>query len=617
MSTSYYLTPNQQDSSGIYQGLTYVFDTSGGFAIDQAFPQINLNTYSPIAQYDVTDALQIRFSVRTMNNKIGIIKDQSNIEVLQVLYYNNIMDVLEDVHGTTTESVTVTSDDFLSGISTANIVSMGKMSRLYSDFNYTVMEYFGAPYGFSTVFSGASEYNINNGVFDKTAFINLINGITFDGITGSVISDLSGYFTVNDLNKHLRFICGTNVFGNRQPTGNFGLTDGFIPGDLIYIPNGISITLTVAVEPEPYTPINNVGPTNLHDVDDLVNWSDPQTNVHKVTTSTITDITQKYSVPILIIVDNLDTFNFGNYGAIWSDIGTSIGNQPFISVCISSLGTYQSVITDQGDVFISDDYGVNWYLVNNFGISPVASIGVSQTGEFQTISNGVSIYISQDYGWSWNEVFSLGSSNVFVSVSLSGKYQAVLSCGDSLYSSIDFGQTWTRFEEERNPPFYASMQGFPTGGLSLSFTGQYQSIACETIWLSSDYGETWTDAFVENQFNDHNWDGISISSNGRIQSATDSGGYIYNSQDYGITWNIANANNKTWFNISISANANYQTAIDIDGYIYLSLDYGLSWSLCPDENSYGRKWQGISVSANGQYQTAIEYNGSIWSSNML
>lgn len=617
MSTSYYLTPNQQDSSGIYQGLTYVFDTSGGFAIDQAFPQINLNTYSPIAQYDVTDALQIRFSVRTMNNKIGIIKDQSNIEVLQVLYYNNIMDVLEDVHGTTTESVTVTSDDFLSGISTANIVSMGKMSRLYSDFNYTVMEYFGAPYGFSTVFSGASEYNINNGVFDKTAFINLINGITFDGITGSVISDLSGYFTVNDLNKHLRFICGTNVFGNRQPTGNFGLTDGFIPGDLIYIPNGISITLTVAVEPEPYTPINNVGPTNLHDVDDLVNWSDPQTNVHKVTTSTITDITQKYSVPILIIVDNLDTFNFGNYGAIWSDIGTSIGNQPFISVCISSLGTYQSVITDQGDVFISDDYGVNWYLVNNFGISPVASIGVSQTGEFQTISNGISIYISQDYGWSWNEVFSLGSSNVFVSVSLSGKYQAVLSCGDSLYSSSDFGQTWTRFEEERNPPFYASMQGFPTGGLSLSFTGQYQSIACETIWLSSDYGETWTDAFVENQFNDHNWDGISISSNGRIQSATDSGGYIYNSQDYGITWNIANANNKTWFNISISANANYQTAIDIDGYIYLSLDYGLSWSLCPDENSYGRKWQGISVSANGQYQTAIEYNGSIWSSNML
>ena len=313
MSSTYYLTPNQTDSNGVYQGSTYVFDTSGGFSIEQSFSQIDLNTYSPIAQYDVTDAIQIRFSVRTLNNKIGIIKDQSNIEVLQVLYYNNLQDILQDVHGNITDHVTVNPVDFIKGVTTENIISMGKMSRLYSDFNYTVMEYFGAPYGFSTIFSGASEYNINNGVFGKTEFIKLINGISFDGVTGSVISALDGYFTVNDLNKHLRFICGTNVFGNRPPTGNFGLPNGFIAGDLLYIPTGISITLSVAIEQEPYTPINNVGPTNLHSVDDMVNWSDPQHNVHKVTTSTLSNITQTYSVPILIILDNTDKFNFDNY----------------------------------------------------------------------------------------------------------------------------------------------------------------------------------------------------------------------------------------------------------------------------------------------------------------
>ena len=668
MSSTYYLTPNQTDNNGVYQGSTYVFDTSGGFAIEQSFSQINLNTYSPIAQYDVTDAIQIRFSVRTLNNKIGIIKDQHNEEVLQVLYYNNLLDILQNVHGNITDDVTVTSGDFLKGITTENIVSMGKMSRLYSDFNYTVMEYFGAPYGFSTIFSGASEYNINNGTFGKTEFIKLINGISFDGVTGSVISALDGYFTVNDLNKHLRFICGTNVFGNRPPTGNFGLPNGFIAGDLLYIPNGISITLSVAIEQEPYTPINNVGPTNLYSVDDMVNWSDPQHNVHKVTTSTLSNITQTYSVPILIILDNTDKFNFDNYGANWVNIGYDLGNQQWVSVCVSSLGDYQSAITEQGDIYVSDNYGTNWYLVFNIGPSPIASIGVSQTGEYQTVSNGTKIFVSVNFGFSWYPVVpdnnggfvaspdfdtyndivpNVGSTNVFVGVSLGGEYQTILCCGDSIYRSSNHGQNWTRLNGDNaadavqtaeaavaaSPDdaaakktlanavsdlnLYNSIQSFPTGGVSLSFTGQYQTIACETIWLSSDWGVTWTDVYADQPTNDHNWDGVSISSEGKIQSATDSGGYIYNSQDYGATWNIVTSNNRTWFCISISANANFQTAIDIAGYIYVSLDYGSTWNLCSDTTTYGKSWQGVSCSANGQYQTAIEYNGSIWSSNLL
>ena len=301
--STYYLTPNNIDpSSNAYTGLAYVFDSSGGFAVDQSFPQINLNTYSPVAQYDVTEAIQIKFSVRTLNEKIGVIKDLSNEAVLKVLFFNVLNETLSH------DSVTVSTNDFLNGIKTSNIVSMGKMSSLYRDFNYTVMEYFGAPYGFSSVFANATDFDANNGIFDSTTFINLINGITFDGGTGSVVSDLSGYFTVNDLNKHLRFICGTNVFGNRPPSGNYGLTNGFMAGDLIYIPNGMNITLSVAVEPEPYSPPDNVGPTNLHSVDSIINYSEPQYNIHKVTTSTITNITQSYSVPILIIVDNEDRF---------------------------------------------------------------------------------------------------------------------------------------------------------------------------------------------------------------------------------------------------------------------------------------------------------------------
>lgn len=630
MSSTYYLTPNNQ-TNGVYTGLAYVFDTSGGFSVDQSFPQINLNTYTPIAQYDVTEAIQIKFSVRTLNNKIGVIKDQTNVKVLEVLYYDISNELLTDVYGNTTDSVSISAEEFLKGVHTNNIVSMGKMSTLYSDFNYTVMEYFGAPYGFSSVFANATDFNANNGVFDSTAFINLINGITFDGVTGSVISDLSGYFKVNDLNKHLRFICGTNVFGNRPPTDNNGIANGFLPGDLIYIPNGISVTLSVAVEPEPYSPPDNVGPTNLHAVDSLVNYSDPQNNIHKVTTSTISNITQTYSVPILIILDNEDTFNFNQYGGIWVDIGydadgVSLGNQGWIAVAMSALGTYQSAVNELGDVYISQDYGKSWYLVYNIGPGTVISIGVSQDGTYQTISNGFQIFRSEDSGLSWDPVFNVGASNVFVSVSLSGKQQAVLSCGDSLYSSSDYGRTWRRFEETDNAELYNSIETFPTGGISLSFSGQYQSIACEAVWLSSDYGQTWRVATLPNptgdpvDFNERNWDGISISSDGKIQSATDSGGYIYNSQDHGETWvsaDITKTGNRIWEAIAISANANFQTALDIDGYIFLSLDFGSTWNLTTDTNTFGRKWQGVAVSANGQYQTAIEYGGTIWASNLL
>ncbi len=678
--STYYLQPNNIDpATNAYTGLAYVFDSSGGFAVDQSFPQINLNTYSPIAQYDVTEAIQIKFNVRTLNDKIGVIKNIQNIDLVDELTGYNV-----DYELLSNDSVTVSTKDFLNGVKTSNIVSMGKMSTLYSDFNYTVMEYFGAPYGFSSVFANANDFDANNGIFDATTFINLINGITFDGGTGSVVSDLSGYFTVNDLNKHLRFICGTNVFGNRPPEGNYGLPNGFMAGDLIYIPNGINITLSVAVEPEPYSPPDNVGPTNLHSVDSMVNYSEPQYNIHKVTTSTITNITQSYSVPILIILDDADTFNPNDYGKNWVDIGfnyagDSLGPGGWISIAMSSLGKYQSAVDHFGDIYISNDYGKIWSIVYSINPGTVMSIAVSETGQWQTVSDGLTIYTSSDYGITWNPVIpstivdnrfdvslnyydvnydingdmiipptpNIGTSNVFVAVSLCGQYQSiilsngqeqvitsigyqsVLSCGDTLYSSSDFGATWKALDptlSKNNRDLFSSIQAFPTGSMAISFTGQYQSIACENIWLSSDYGTSWTIATLPDptgdgsDFNDRNWDGISISSDGKIQSATDSGGYIYISHDYGNTWTTADTSstgNKTWQSISISASANYQTAIDIDGDIFLSLDYGATWQLTTDTNTHGRQWQGIAVSANGQYQTAIEYGGTIWASNLV
>lgn len=610
MSTYYYLTPNQQ-TNGKYTGLAFVFDSSGGFTIDQAFPGINLNTYSPVAQYNVTDAIQIKFSVRTFNDYIGVIKDESNNETISVLF-----DVSSETLGY--DSITISTDDFLNGISTKSIMSMGKMATLYSDFNYTVMEYFGAPYGFSSVFENATDFNANEGIFDASAFVHVVNGINFDNI-GSIITDLSGFFTVNDLNKHLRFVCGTNVFGNRPAEGNYGLPNGFMPGDLIYIPNGIKITLSVGVEQEPYLPIYNVGPLNLDSVDDIINYSDQQANVRKITSSTLSNITQSYSVPILIILSNEDTFNFANFGLDWTATAANIGNKKWLAISISALGKYQSAIEESGGIYISSNYGKTWTLSYSIGINTTNCISISETGQYQTASNGIQIYISNNYGNTWSQVYSLGSSKIFVSISLNGKYQSILSCGDSVYTSNNYGLTWSRLSDDHSD-LYNSIETFPTGGISLSYSGQYQTIASETIYVSTDYGQSWRDVFAGQYFNDHNWDGIALSSTGQYQTAVDSTSEIYTSSDYGNTWIFstgANVQDKEWMSVAITANGKFQTVTEKYGTIYSSTNYGATWRVARSTLIANKVWQHNSISANGQYQSAVEYGGSIYVSNLI
>jgi len=617
--STFYLTQNQP-SNGIYSGSTYVFNTYGGFSINQNFPQINLNTSAPIAQYDVTDAIQLRFSVRTFNEKIGIIKDQYNDKIIQVLYYDVSNETLINEKGEVTDNATITAKDFLKGVNSSRVNSMGKMASLYNDFNYTVMEYFGAPYGFSSVFSNATSFNANNGQFTAVDFVNLINGITFDGINGSVISDLTGQFTVNNLIKHLRFVCATDIFGNRPASGNFGIINGFMPGDLIYVPNGMSITMSVDIEAEPYSPPNNVGTYNLQAINNAINYTNPYSNVKKTTTSSLTNITQTYSVPILIILENEDSINVSSYANNWIDTGAinGLNKKNWLSVSISSLGQYQSIVDDQGSIYISSNYGQTWNFSFNMGANSSNSIGVSENGRYQTASNGLSIFISSDYGVTWTKVLDIGPCKVFISVSLCGAFQTILSCGDSIYLSSNYGLSWTRYSDE-NSDLYNSIQAFPTGSVSLSFTGQYQAIACEYIYISKDYGQTWVKAFSTQPFNEQNWIGISISSDGKIMTAIENGGNIYNSQDYGVTWTNITSNtvrNKQWRSISISANANFQTAIEAGGTVYYSNDFGSSWNVTTDSKMFNKNWISVSVSANGQYQTIAEYGGSIYTCNL-
>ena len=211
-------------------GSCYCVDASGSYSITQNNPFISMNTSSPLAYYDVSNAIQIRMGVRAFNELIGITKDEDNNEVIESLY-----DVSNDQ--LETDTLVFSTSNFKDNVLSSNIVSLGDMSTLYSDFNFTVTQYFGAPGGFSTLFAEESARSLNNGVFDISGLYNILHGENYD-VSGAVLSDLSGSLAISNINEILRYMIDSNIFDNRPTASQYGVDDGFIDGDLIFLRDG-------------------------------------------------------------------------------------------------------------------------------------------------------------------------------------------------------------------------------------------------------------------------------------------------------------------------------------------------------------------------------------------
>jgi hypothetical protein len=269
-----------------YEGFYYAFYGSGGFTMDQCFNTIKLQQQNPLLRYDVTKAVQVRFNVRTFNEKIGLYKAANNVDISSS-EFNPVTDKFLE------NSITITAAEFLAGMSEEQVLSVGAYSTLYSDYIQFVNTYFGYAGGFSSLFADASEFDINGGVFDASAFMNIITESPADIAGGANVKALDGSITISDINNLLKFAIDGNVFKNRTPqvldatdasasdTGydasgfsyahslyktNFGMADGFIHGDLIFIPAGTTVKLHVVIDSENYNPLNNLGPSNVSDL---------------------------------------------------------------------------------------------------------------------------------------------------------------------------------------------------------------------------------------------------------------------------------------------------------------------------------------------------------------
>ena len=261
------------DSSHVYTATVYALNATGGFTMERGFDDIKFRVADAIPRYDVTDAVQIMFDVSTFNAKLGLVKDATNKNIVSSTF-DSVADYFTS-SGNEVSSVSLSAAELISGMNVngKQVISVGKYATLYSDYKNYVSSYFGFDGGFSSLFTAASEFNIDtDNHFDGASFVRLLNGEAVDA-SGSYISDLSGSITVSNLTKLLRYAVDTNCFGNRIPNvdpsgtsvdpsynSNYGVEDGFIAGDLIWIPAGTTITLKLAIDSESFLPLNNVGP---------------------------------------------------------------------------------------------------------------------------------------------------------------------------------------------------------------------------------------------------------------------------------------------------------------------------------------------------------------------
>ena len=131
-------------------------------------------------------------------------------------------------------------------------------------------------------------------------FLHIITEKPIDS-SGAYVNDISGSITINNVNELLKTSCVLNVFGNRDPSDNPVIEEGFLSGDLIFIPNGLQITLNADIDTENFTPLNTlVGIDAVQRIIQDHDYASPDQLFSSISNATTTKISRQTNIPLLI-----------------------------------------------------------------------------------------------------------------------------------------------------------------------------------------------------------------------------------------------------------------------------------------------------------------------------
>ena len=292
----------------VFDGSYYAFTASGGFVMEETFADLSYNMDGMFEKYDVTDAVQVLFDVSIFNQKIGLIKDASNDEIIDSSFDWS-------VHGGfPNDSITITASEFTNNMAANQVISLGRYTTLYSEFSEYVRTYFGYYGGFASLFRGSSSFKINDdSLLDPSGFMHLITAYN-NPDTGEIVSDLSGEIQISNINNLLRAAVIRNTFGNRHKNNEGNLpTDGFMSGDVIFVPNGTDVTIKLNIASEAFLPMNNFGEQNMPIITQNNDYISPDQLYSADYFASLSQLKRVSRAPLLIRLANLPDEVVTNY----------------------------------------------------------------------------------------------------------------------------------------------------------------------------------------------------------------------------------------------------------------------------------------------------------------
>ena len=239
--------------------------------------------------------------------------------------------------------------------------------------------------------------------------------------------------------------------------------------------------------------------------------------------------------------------------------------------------------------------------------SSSSSVSVSESSE-----SGV---LSSVTDWTWRKTELYSASWHGMAMSRNGSYIAVQAYGNPLtmYISSNRGATWTPRQYAHTELWY---EDSPVS-VAMSGDGKYlvattgYSLTGGTIWGSTNYGVTWAqhNPIVGSGFNMAD---VAMSVDGKHVCTSETEKYIYNSSDYGVTWDQrVSAGMGNWWSTAMSADGMKQImTTSPGGELYLSENYGLSWTY---KVTLGYIITSAKCSADGQTILVCETDGGVTS----
>lgn len=110
---------------------------------------------------------------------------------------------------------------------------------------------------------------------------------------------------------------------------------------------------------------------------------------------------------------------------------------------------------------------------------------------------------------------------------------------------------------------------------------------------------------------DRYWSAVASSADGsKLVAATGTNGFIYTSNDYGITWTQSSSPVGQWYALASSADGTKLIAASSPGGLFTSGDSGATWT----QRETNRDWRAVASSTDGTKLAAVAYNAQIYTS---